>query len=44
MFAMVDEVTQLLVRRDAELLDWTADAIGAAVGLAVFRAWQRWFS
>ena len=42
MFAMLDEVTQLLVRRDAELLDWTADAIGAAVGLAVFRVWQRW--
>jgi len=32
-FAAFDEVTQLLVQRDAELFDWLADATGAAVGL-----------
>jgi VanZ family protein len=35
-FAAVDEVTQLLVHRDADPLDWLADAAGAAVGLGVF--------
>lgn len=41
--AVVDEVTQLLVDRDAEFGDWLADAAGAAVGLLVFRVCQRWF-
>jgi VanZ family protein len=40
--ASLDEVTQLLVRRDANVLDWIADILGAATGLVVFRAWQRW--
>ena len=40
-FAVADEVTQLLVSRDASVGDWLADAVGAAVGLAVFRLWQR---
>ncbi len=35
-FAAIDEVTQLLVHRDADPLDWLADAAGAAVGLCVF--------
>lgn len=42
-FAVVDELTQLLVGRDAEFGDWLADAIGAAIGLVVFRVWQRWW-
>lgn len=41
-FAVVDELTQLLVGRDAEFGDWLADGVGAAVGLVVFRVWQRW--
>jgi VanZ family protein len=35
-FAAIDEVTQLFVHRDADPLDWLADAVGAAVGLWVF--------
>lgn len=41
-FAVVDEVTQLLVGRDAEVGDWLADGVGAAVGLLLFCAWRRW--
>jgi VanZ family protein len=43
-FGAVDEVTQLLVDRDATVGDWAADAAGAAVGLILFRACQRWVS
>ncbi len=39
-FAAAHEVTQLLVGRTASVGDWLADAAGAAVGLAVFRAWR----
>ena len=39
-FGVVDELTQLLVARDAELGDWLADAVGAAAGLAMFRIWR----
>jgi VanZ family protein len=39
-FAAADEITQLLVGRSASVGDWLADAAGAAVGLAVFRACQ----
>jgi VanZ family protein len=41
-FAALDEVTQLLVGRDASVGDWLADVLGAAIGLIVFRALQRW--
>lgn len=41
LFAAVDEVTQLLVGRDATSGDWLADILGAALGLVVFRVWQR---
>jgi len=40
-FAAIDEVTQLLVARDASVRDWLADAVGAAVGLMVFWVWKR---
>ncbi|MGD9634034.1 MAG: VanZ family protein [Pirellulales bacterium] len=42
LFAVLDEVTQLLVGRDATAGDWLADVLGAALGLVVFRVWQRW--
>ena len=35
-FAAIDEVTQLLVHRDADPFDWLADATGAVVGLGAF--------
>lgn len=41
-FAATDEVTQLLVGRDASVGDWLADMLGAATGLILFRVWQRW--
>lgn len=33
-FAMVDELTQPLFARDAELLDWICDCIGIGLGIA----------
>jgi VanZ family protein len=39
-FAALDEITQIPVGRDCDFWDWTADVIGAAVGLLVF-AWLR---
>ena len=41
-FAVADELTQLLVGRDASAGDWLADVLGAATGLILFRVWQRW--
>jgi VanZ family protein len=42
-YAVVDEVLQMLpiVRRNAEVLDWAADTVGAAMGLLVFAAMAR---
>lgn len=44
-YAAVDEATQPLVDRHADLLDWTADTAGILLGLAVFLAaraiWRR---
>lgn len=37
-YAALDELTQPLVARDAEVLDWCADMAGTAVGLLV-AAW-----
>lgn len=39
MYAAVDELLQPYVNRRCDLLDWVADAMGAAIGLG-FRAWQ----
>jgi VanZ family protein len=43
-FAVIDEVTQPLFKRQAEPLDWVCDVIGLAAGIAVVaaaRGWQR---
>jgi len=34
-YGAFDEITQPLVGRDADILDWRSDAIGSAVGLAL---------
>ncbi len=39
-FGALDEITQIPVHRDCSFWDWTADAIGAAVGLLLF-VWLR---
>ena len=39
-FGALDEITQLLVGRDCSIWDWSADALGTAVGLIAF-AWFR---
>lgn len=36
LYGAFDEITQPLFGRDAELLDWRADVIGAATGLALY--------
>jgi VanZ family protein len=41
-YGAIDEVTQPLVGRQASLLDWLADAAGAAVGLMAVFLWHRW--
>src|SRR5262245_30420872 len=40
-YAALDELTQPLVHRDCELLDWAADALGAAVGIALLYSLHR---
>lgn len=42
MFGAVDELTQPAFGRDASWLDWLADAVGAALGLAVFALVRGW--
>jgi len=37
LYGMADELLQTPVGRSCEFYDWLADAIGAAIGLAVFR-------
>src|SRR5688572_4154641 len=37
-YGAVDEWTQIPVGREASVGDWLADALGAAIGLAVFAA------
>ncbi len=43
-YAVLDELSQMLpmVRRNADVLDWAADSVGAALGLAIFAvaAWS----
>lgn len=45
LFGVVDEVTQTFVGRDCTPGDWTADALGAAIGVLAFvlvrRFWER---
>ena len=41
LYAVVDELTQLLVGRTASVADWLADAVGAALGLFVFQLARR---
>jgi VanZ family protein len=36
----LDEITQIPVNRDCNIWDWSADALGAIVGLLIF-AWVR---
>jgi VanZ family protein len=44
-YGAVDEWTQIPVGREASVGDWLADALGAAIGLAIFacavRFWQK---
>lgn len=35
-YGAFDELTQLLVRRHADLIDWSADVVGTAAGIAGF--------
>lgn len=42
LFAAIDEVTQPLFGRHAELLDWVYDAIGLTGGVAVVAVARRW--
>jgi VanZ family protein len=44
-FAVIDELTQPMFKRQAEPLDWVCDVIGLAAGIAVVaaaRGWPRW--
>lgn len=41
LYGAFDEISQSFVGRDCELLDWTADALGAALGLAIFLLLRR---
>jgi VanZ family protein len=40
-YAAFDEVTQPLAGRSCEILDWCADASGAAIGLTIVYLWHR---
>lgn len=40
-YAAFDEITQPLVRRDCEFLDWVADSGGAVFGVAIIYFVQR---
>src|SRR5258708_4472319 len=37
-FGAVDELTQIPVGRECDFFDWTADALGALAGIAIFLA------
>jgi len=41
LFAAADELTQPWFGRTASIGDWLADAVGTAIGVLAFRAWQR---
>jgi hypothetical protein len=40
-YGAFDELSQSAVGRVASVWDWLADAVGAAVGLAIFQLWNR---
>ncbi|REK10876.1 MAG: VanZ family protein [Planctomycetota bacterium] len=40
-YGAVDEITQPLTRRNADVMDWLADVTGAIAGLAVFAIARR---
>jgi VanZ family protein len=42
LYASLDEWTQRFVGRQTSIVDWLADLIGAAVGLALFVWLRRW--
>jgi len=42
MFAVIDEVTQPLFKRQAEPLDWIYDVVGLTAGIAVVAAARTW--
>ncbi|MEX2188510.1 MAG: VanZ family protein [Pirellulales bacterium] len=43
-YGVIDEVSQMLpaIHRNADVLDWAADTLGAAVGLLAFSAAAAW--
>lgn len=41
LYGAVDELTQIPVGRHASVIDWLADAVGAAAGILLFLAWQK---
>jgi VanZ family protein len=44
LYGAIEETTQPLVNRSASLIDWWADAVGVALGLAIFWWWSdRWW-
>ncbi|MFN0054341.1 MAG: VanZ family protein [Planctomycetales bacterium] len=43
-YGAIDEITQPLFGREADWLDWRADVVGAASGLAIFMLLSRWSS
>jgi VanZ family protein len=42
-YGAFDEITQPIVGRDADILDWRSDAIGSAIGLALITIGIRFF-
>ena len=43
LYGAIDELTQVPVGREASVWDWLADALGAAIGLAVFILLRSYF-
>jgi VanZ family protein len=42
LYAAFEEATQPIVNRYASVFDWLADAVGAAIGLAIFWLVRNW--
>ena len=40
-YGVFDELTQTLVGRDCDFMDWLADTIGAGIGIACFDVFRR---
>jgi VanZ family protein len=44
-YGVIDELLQIPIpNRSADVLDWVSDALGAAVGIVIFRAIQKTFA